>query len=556
MPDGRVIARSAGDTATGSFTCVVRRASFGDCVRYSVDIRNLAASPTDVAVTRAGETLHEMLVLGNSRVTCSYVLPRTNAPLIVNIVCDGTALAVQEDLGVSRLDAQPERARRLIIAGSAITAIGVAGVVTRLALMRRRRLREAELASRTGPPIVAGAVPELDSQVEARAPGGTELEAASSTSIALFELALVAGVPDSDAEREATSGELLDPEPVRVVPLQRTTPLPATRARTRDLSFVTPIAGIAVICLLIAGFVFAHPHVGDLGAPNAVLEGSAIDVPYTSSGIGSLRYAVVSSQGDVIGSGLLAEPQGVLHIAVPAVKHNEAYRIRLVKSGALGDASNEATFGASALPVARVVKRTAPIPMIRSFAISRRTADGRPVIDAFYDVIADSGTLRLVDSRGIQYDVEPLSPTGRTTLALPDSVDPGTLALALHALRNGSAVDSRIALPAGDTDVAVAAPDNASGVTDAPPITVADRAVGGAPIRVKIVHHYPGLHVALLDENARKIVGVDVPRNASTVILHHPPVSGTTRMTVEATYRNNKEADTIVRPVVVIPAGG
>jgi hypothetical protein len=527
MADGRVIARCAGDTATGAFACVMRRALFGDRSRYRVDLTNGSADVAEVLVMRDGEPVHAFSAPPHGRAGCSYDLAAVGGPLVVTIACAGTTLTIHERTsrrGAFGLDARRDERRRAVaglVLGATIGAASVVVTAAAVVLVRRRLVLPPVAALEEGKPI-----------------------------------AVTVAADDATFAAPSIVAPLAIEEPVRAEPV-RVTPL--RRPRESGSASVMPlVAGGALAAALIGGFVIAHPHVGDLGAPNTVLEGSAVDVPYSSSGIGALRYSVVSSQGTTIGGGPLAERSGVLHIAIPSVQHNDAYRVRLEMSGPLGDASNEATIGASALPATRVVTRTTAVPLIRSFAVSRNTVNGAPKLVAYYDVLADTGTLRLIDARGIVYQTATLSPAGQTTFALPAGVDPGTLALELHAVRGGAAIDSRIALPAGGSNVAVASPppDPAGISTDAPPISVPDRAVGGEPIRVQIVHHYPELHVSLLDENARTLVGIDVPRGASTIALAHPPVAATTRVTVEATYRVNTEADTIIRPVLLIPAGG
>ena len=527
-----------------------------------VDVTNDSAAVANVRITRGAATLHRMAVPACAGFTCGYTLPPSEDPLAINISCDGTMLDVRERTLGEQAENERTDARVLFVAtaaGASFAAMFVAAIASALwfGWLRRRpkpaprRPAGIEEAVDVAPPIAPFPDTELVVDRPEEMPPHEEMLLGDHAHEAQDPAPIVADTGEMNVV------EVLDREPIRVTPIRLTPKSREVRPRRRDSSLFPLLVGFVLAGALVAGFILAHPHVGDLGAPNTVLEGSAIDVPYTSSGIGSLRYSIIASNGTTIVAGLLAQRSGLLHIAIPAVGHNEAYRVRLVMAGPLGDASNEATVGANALPVTRVVTRTTAGPLIRSFAISRSMVNHVPTLVAFYDAIADSGMLRLMDARGIQYQAASLSPTGQTTLTLPAGIDPGTLVLELHAFRNGSTVDSRIALPAGGTDVAVASPppDPGASPSDAPPIVVPDRAVGAAPVRVQIMHHYPNLHVALLDENARKIVGIDVPHNASMVALHHPPVSTTTRMTVEATYRVNDEADTIVRPVLLLPGG-
>jgi hypothetical protein len=319
------------------------------------------------------------------------------------------------------------------------------------------------------------------------------------------------------------------------------------------------VAVAVAVAAIAAIFAFAHPHIGELGAPNEVLQGSAIDVPYATSGMGTLRYRVTSSAGTVVAGGDLGQRSGTLHVAIPVSPRDDAYRIRLTLTGPLGDTSNEATVSAHAVPQARVITRTAAVPNIRSFAVARTAAGSPSGIVAFYDVLADHGTVRLVDSRGIQYGSVALDASGEARFGVPNGVDAGTLAVELRAVRGGTTADSRIALPSGSGSLAIAAASPGSersrGSENAP-IVVPATSVGAGPIRVRILQHYADLHLALIDGKDRKIVGVAVPRGARIIRLAHPAVAVATRVTVQATYRVNNESDMVIRPVILVPAGG
>jgi hypothetical protein len=357
---------------------------------------------------------------------------------------------------------------------------------------------------------------------------------------------------------EGAAVKLREPEAGRVTRITRVHD-PQRRRAPHAVPLILALSALFVAVALAGGFVEAHPHVGDLGAPNRVLEGSALDVPYRTSGLGVLRYSVVSSQGTVIAHGPLTARSGVLHIGIPTLHHDEAYRVRLALSGPLGDASNEATVGANAVPSMRVVTTLRAAPFIRSFAVDTSVAASERTVTAFYDVTAERGTVRLIDDRGIQYGITPLGRNGQSTFTLPATTNPGTLAVVLQAVRNGTNAEARIALPPSngpDAGDLAGLPPPSETAADASPIAVPDRAVGGAPIRVRVLHHYPGLHVVLLDENARQLADVAVPPDASAVTLPFPNVTNATRVIVEATYRLQNEADTIVRPVLLIPAGG
>jgi len=541
MADGRVIAYGAGDTVSGPFTCVVRRAGFRNRVRYSIDFKNGSDAPADVGLLRGGVELHKMLVPARSSVSAAFTLPvdALAASLMVDVRCDGTTMRILEQ----RAAENPSGTRRLLMIGAiaaAASALGVAALAfVAWHVIRRSKKRPApaervaENVPQEKPPDVSRALVEIPR--EERTLGPDERDAMT---FELFE-------PGAIRQRAnyAPPGATYDARPVR------------GHATARSiLTFVVAVGAV------VAGLVIAHPHIADLGAPNQVLQGSAIDVPYASSGLGDLRYRVSSSTGVVIAGGDLATGSGTLHIAIPASQRDETYRVQLTLAGPLGDARNEATINARAVPQAQVITRVPRVPNVRSFAVTRSTsANDVPSIVVFYDVLADRGTVRLIDSRGIQYGVTPLNAGGVARFAVPYGVDSGTLAVELRAVRGGIVANSRIALPSGQDGIVIAAKSPSSESSDAPdmvPVVVPASLAGSAPIRVRIVHHYQDLHLVLIDAHARKITGSRVPAGARIITLAHPAVAVATRVTVQATYRVNNESDTVIRPVILLPAAG
>jgi hypothetical protein len=440
----------------------------------------------------------------------------------------------------------PSDTRRFIALAAGAAAIAALVVVAAVAVGWRLLLRNGRMEPREEPPPAAEPFVAEPFVAEPSAVDSPPPESESPPTppaplaIANDDLDVLGPEPElPDSERVAT-GVTYEAHPV------------GRRRGGYETVFAVLLVGIA----LVGGFVLAHPHIGELGAPNEVLQGSAIDVPYTSSGLGALRYRVTSSSGVVLADGDLDRRSGTLHIPIPAAAHDETYRIRLTLAGPFGDTANEATVNSHAMPQARIITRTAAVPSIRSFAVTRESAKS-PFIVAFYDVSAERGTVRLVDSRGIQYGVVPLRATGQARFALPAGVDPGTLAVELHAIRAGATSDSRIALPGGTGDIAVATSPRSGGAPAAQDAPIAVPAsVGPGPIHVRILHHYADLHVALVDGNARKIVGVVVGANRNDILLAHPRVAAAMRVTVQATYRMNNESDMVIRPVILVPSSG
>jgi hypothetical protein len=531
MADGRVVAHGAGDTESGAFTCVLRRAQLRNRLRYHIHFENSSGMRAGVAVSRGTDPLQTMAVPAHSSVDVAFTVADhpSAAQIVIDIRCGRTTIRVVEPTRAGEA-VHPRRLLVIAVIAAALTGAVVAG----LAFLAWHVLRRIA-PKRTVPPP-----PPWESYPLATIRNENEDSAA----------------PSEPAE----TGEVLGPEAVRPKAEH------ATAGVTYDARpvghrprFGTALAVGVTGAVIVLAFMIAHPHVADLGAPNEVLQGSAIDVPYASSGVGALSFRVSSLSGVVIAGGELPARTGTLHIPIPIGRQDEAYRIQLTLAGPLGDARNDATVNAHAVPQARIITRIGVVPNIRSFAVTRSTVNGVRSMVAFYDVSADRGTVRLVDSRGIQYGVAALKAGGQARFQLPDGVDSGTLAVELHVVRGAAAADSRIALPSAQDGIAIAArpaSSEGSNASDSTPIIVPATSIGRAPIRVRIVQHYPDLHLALIDSNARKIVGVVVPRNARVMTLPHPPVAAATRVTVQATYRVNNESDTVIRPVILVPAPG
>ena len=530
-------ASGAAATATGSISCKVRRANCTIALTFA----NASAVYADVNVRHGEDYVQTMRVPAHARVKARIGLSPLAPPatIIIDVSCDGLTLRVEAR---PPAPVEPGDLWELVrLAGLAACAASVfagllAVIVGTFVLRRKRNACEREPAS-VEPPRVEHRV--------AAEPDDFQPDEEFLTDVVIpAPLMLAEPLP-----------HVLMPEPARVY-LERGGPgmtYEVPLAARRGKGALSAIAAVCAVGIVAGGFMLGHPHVAELGAPNAVLQGSAIDVAYASSGLGDLQYRVTSGSGSVIAAGDLPNRNGSVHIAVPSEAHDDTYRVRITLTGALGDASNEATIAARAVPQPRVITRISMPPVVRSFAVARSSGEAAPEVIAFYDVAADRGTLHMIDARGIRYGAAVIGPGGQARFPLPAGIDPGTLAVELHIERAGVASDSRIALPPDAKGISAAAKPVR---TDGAPIAVAATASGPGPIRVRIVHHYTDLHLALVDENERKIVGLVVARGRGVVSLAHPPVLAATRMTVRATYRMANESDMVIRPVLLLPASG
>jgi hypothetical protein len=329
----------------------------------------------------------------------------------------------------------------------------------------------------------------------------------------------------------------------------------STKSKRKHWPILVAVAALLASSGLAAiGCVLAIPRVNELAAPSQALAGSTIDVPYASAGIGNLRYTVTSALGTHLASGSLNRPFGALHVSLPRAYRDQTYRVRVTLEGLLGAAFNEADIYARAMPRPRkAVHVAARPPQIRSFAVTANT-EGPPGIDAYYDVDADSGSVEILDTRGIQYGVSPLNRTGRAHFAMPSGIDAATLAVVLRAQRRGLSSETRIALPSlARQPGPIAAPPVKGDDSGAESPIIVPAVVGIEPIQIRIAHHYPNLRLSLFDDKGQVVAETAVPSDTTVVALAHPAVTTATRFTIQARYQVNTESDIIIRHVLIRP---
>src|ERR1700735_1362609 len=142
MADGRVIASGASDTASGAFTCVVRRAGFPNRLRYHIHFENNSDGRADVNFFHGGDAAQTMLVSPRSRADVRFTLPAyAPAPIVVEIRCDGSTMRLH---GYQQLPdpSRPRRHARMALLAVALAGAGVAALAAVLwPLFLRRRNR-------------------------------------------------------------------------------------------------------------------------------------------------------------------------------------------------------------------------------------------------------------------------------------------------------------------------------------------------------------------------------------------------------------------------------
>ncbi|HEV3154398.1 MAG TPA: hypothetical protein VGZ02_11385 [Candidatus Baltobacteraceae bacterium] len=176
----------------------------------------------------------------------------------------------------------------------------------------------------------------------------------------------------------------------------------------RAFPFIAALVFLAAAAVLIAGIL--RPRIDALTMPSRVMTHDGVDVGYSANGVGEIRYEI-QRDGVAIGDGTLPHGSGTLRFVTDRAPAQ--YRVVLTIAGALGKVSAQRSLTAVAPPAPPVVAQ------IRSLDAQPAVATSGTPIAVRYNASAQSGTVRLVDSRGTPWDAAAYNPKGVTIIAAP-----------------------------------------------------------------------------------------------------------------------------------------
>ena len=318
----------------------------------------------------------------------------------------------------------------------------------------------------------------------------------------------------------------------------------------RPGSLLWAAGGALVAAAIAAAVVGAHPRVTSLQAPSNVVGGTRVSAIYRIAGAGNATWELDDLHGGRLDGGTLAAAGGTFQFAVPKSRDRETYVVRVASQGRFGEAS-------SSLPMVADTPVPPASPLrVSAFSVDRATLNDGDAVKVRYRTDARSGEVQAVDAQGTVWARAALSPSGISTLKLPTFGREKELQIRIVAKSGAQYAQSGVGVA-----VVVPSPSpNASTAPTAgnvPPGSGSSIAVDssiahpGATVVVRVLRHFEGLHIALIDSHGGEVDGRDVAPSTGSVALRVPAnASGT--LTVVATYTEGQGQNSDVKTLRVV----
>jgi hypothetical protein len=358
--------------------------------------------------------------------------------------------------------------------------------------------------------------------------------------------------------------------PDRPIPAKNRTEFTHARTGRETRSPTSPAVTLILLsAMAVAGvlaFLVARPQIVEFSLPKEAGARSSVTVAYRATGIGTAEYTVLAQDGQTVAVGPVERGTGTFLLTLPQSSAAQTYRVRLRVSNLLGAATAEdnVRVAAPAAPAPAPPRRiTAPVPapQIRSLALDRATVASGDPLNVYYDVIATSGTIALLDPASqITYGKAQLDASGHTSFVAPRTDTTRFLTVVVTANRGAATVQSRIGVSLTPLNADSPQPNAATGAdtpagSDVAPteISAPQQVRSGTSIRVDVRGATAGLQIALLDGNGSEVARREISAGQSSVRFTAPRVTRTTQFRFEATYPHGAGSETIVRMIAVTP---
>jgi len=324
------------------------------------------------------------------------------------------------------------------------------------------------------------------------------------------------------------------------------------------------VAAGAAAATLVFGTLFASvPRVEAFAAPQRVLPGSSLEVPFATRGLGTVRYQLANAQGAQLAAGLVPSGAGVLRLQVPKNSEGSPYRVMLEMHGALGTSQQTASVAAlgavaHSRPVKKKVAPVQPVAAISEVAVSPNPAKAGATVDVRYAANAISGTIWLLDNDGRAWAATPYDPSGHSSLVVPLSAGGHQLRVVVSAKRAGTTAQSSVGLlilPSGQSAQTADASDGAPASTTSlkPQLRLSsDSVFSGQAFVVRLTGVDGDMRVTMTNGAGRIVEQGDGTAEAG-VSIQAPSVGTATNYSIVATFSDGMSEQSLVRSVTVHP---
>lgn len=336
-------------------------------------------------------------------------------------------------------------------------------------------------------------------------------------------------------------------------------PPPARRAWKKwAAAALLPVAAACAIDLSV-------PRVLAVAAPAKALAGSAVQVPFQVSGIGSVEYDWTNRDGLQLAAGL-ASRSDVLKLPMPASGAGAPYTLHVRMRNAFLKSEQSATIAAF-VPRSVPTAHPRPVPPDASTLISDLSVSPSPVhagdmIAVKYATQARSGDVWLVGMDGRTWARAPLSVSGTTEVSVPQAAAGHDMRVVLHAQRDKTHAESSVALTvlpsatvvSSGTPATPAQESQATKPATTATMTLDSQVVSpGDNVIVRVSGTHGDVKIVVMNAAGSMVEQGSVSQEDGAISITAPSVNAVTTFFVVATFTAGVSEQSIVRRLVVTP---
>ncbi|HZZ64099.1 MAG TPA: hypothetical protein VFE17_01245, partial [Candidatus Baltobacteraceae bacterium] len=337
---------------------------------------------------------------------------------------------------------------------------------------------------------------------------------------------------------------------------------PRTPAKSRFLRSAAAIVGLTLAAALAAAA--ATPRISLVGAPDRVLSGNALDVPYAFGGWASMQYALKTADGRQVTAGMVGAHHGTLHLSVPAAAGQNVV-LSVNVAGPFGTRFAQQSIQVTPAPIVQqraprklpAARPTVIAPRISEFAVVTPLVHAGGNVTFAYATNAREGEVWLIDEAGRLWARTPITPYGSSTINVPQAAAGRQMRAVLHA-RNGKLDDvasvGLTILPGASVTQPPPSVAHTRSTSQEPALSLSSGTVGpGDSVMVAIEGNHGDAQISLNDAGGNSIEQGDIPAGQEAVTLSAPSVDHITTFYIMANVTEGTGEQTLVKKLVVSP---
>lgn len=293
------------------------------------------------------------------------------------------------------------------------------------------------------------------------------------------------------------------------------------------------------------------PRIDALLAPERALAGSALDIPFLTSGTGDVDYTVNDRNGLPLGAGIITANSGTIHVTLPKDPAAAPFVLRVTKHTLFAQTERVARIDA-AIPAP---SRPHEAPLLGSISVNPPFVEAGKTLTVSYAAYTRTGTVYLVDNGGRTWAKAPLAHAGETSFVVPLQASGRAMRAVVHAQagkRDAEQSAQFLVTPASATVDPQTVAEPTAAPPAAPSVTLSsDRVAGGETVTVRVANANGDARVVLTDARGTTVASGDASDGA--IAIAAPSVSTASTYYVVTTLNSGTTEQTVVRKLIVEP---